>query len=119
MQYICDKCGQPTDNTWDYKDHFGVEIIKKYGWENKSSHTCDSCEQKEEEFEEWKNEKYREKYITCPWCGYQNCDSWEYSDDDEEIPCGSCGRLFDLEVHHETTYTTRKSEIEYDKEDEE
>ena len=114
MKYTCDKCGNPTDNKYVYKDHFDKEIIKRYGWGDKMSHTCDECEQKAEDYEEWKNEQYKEDRIICPWCGYKNEDSWEYVESEDGVECDRCGKLFNLEVDHEITYTTRKSDSEYE-----
>jgi len=31
--------------------------------------------------------------LTCPYCGYEESDSWELSDDDEEHECGRCGGI--------------------------
>jgi len=28
--------------------------------------------------------------LTCPYCGYEDRDSWELSDDDDEHQCGRC-----------------------------
>jgi hypothetical protein len=44
----------------------------------------------------------------CPWCGYQERDSWEL--DDGENYCNSCGQAFNLRIDTTTTYTTQKIE---------
>lgn len=31
--------------------------------------------------------------LICPYCGYENKDSWELSDEDEEHECGRCGAV--------------------------
>lgn len=47
--------------------------------------------------------------IVCPYCGYQDRDSWEHDDNDgEEIECLLCERSFTLEVHTVVTYTTKR-----------
>lgn len=117
MKYKCDKCGQPTDNIYRYKDHFGAKFLDAVNSWEKETHTCDECEQKADDYKEWQNEQFQERKIICPWCGYENGDSWEYEDSEDEVECGECGRLFDLEVETEVHYTTRKSDSEYDKDD--
>lgn len=43
---------------------------------------------------------------TCPWCGYENVDSWEL--EDGEYDCGSCEKPFVVERQIEVTYSTFK-----------
>ena len=38
------------------------------------------------------NKEY-ECNLICPYCGYEDGDSWELSDDDEEHECGRCGGI--------------------------
>lgn len=38
-----------------------------------------------------------ESNLICPYCGYEDNDSWELSDDDEEHECGSCGAIISYE----------------------
>ena len=35
--------------------------------------------------------------ITCPYCGYENADSWEADDSDEHYECPNCGSYFSYE----------------------
>lgn len=35
--------------------------------------------------------------ITCPYCGYENVDSWEADDSDEHYKCPNCGSYFSYE----------------------
>lgn len=49
------------------------------------------------------------KYITCPWCGYEDLDSWEVTEDCDGW-CDSCDRPIEIEVHVEVTYSTYKGE---------
>lgn len=32
--------------------------------------------------------------VICPYCGYENVDSWECEDDEEACECGCCGSIF-------------------------
>lgn len=32
--------------------------------------------------------------IICPYCGYEDIDSWECSEEDDEHECGECGSTF-------------------------
>lgn len=51
-------------------------------------------------------EYFREQYITCPYCGHQNQDSWEVSGDDGETDCGACGSTFSYERIVDVSYST-------------
>ncbi len=52
----------------------------------------------------------------CPYCGEENGDSWELGigggnqNQEGATHCGSCGKLFRWERHHEVTYSTTKVE---------
>ena len=51
--------------------------------------------------------------VVCPWCGYEDIDSWEYIEDTEnDIECPECGKLFDMERHTQVTYTTKRARCE-------
>lgn len=50
------------------------------------------------------------EHITCPWCGYEYEDSWEYQDDEDEMECADCGKKFSLSIRIETDYTTYRPE---------
>ena len=57
----------------------------------------------------WRNEQYWKDEITCPWCGYEDPDSWEFeSECDDEHECPNCGELFVLERNVNITYTSRR-----------
>ncbi|HRZ18736.1 MAG TPA: hypothetical protein P5136_01650 [Methanofastidiosum sp.] len=51
--------------------------------------------------------KYQfEQYITCPYCGYRDNDSWEISSDSGEMTCGACSSTFFYERNVTVDYTT-------------
>jgi len=49
------------------------------------------------------------KEIVCPYCGNEQSDSWEFSDDGE-IECGMCEETFTYERIVTVEYSTAKSE---------
>ena len=51
--------------------------------------------------------EYTEK-IVCPYCGHKFINSFEYSESEEDVPCQSCDKKFDLSVDVEIYYTTSK-----------
>lgn len=56
------------------------------------------------EFNLEEKENYDTSEITCPICGYEISDSWEYDSDYGEIECGGCGAT--LEWSREVSYST-------------
>lgn len=46
--------------------------------------------------------------IVCPYCGYEEGDSWEYSSDSQEIDCLECGKTFQMNRNITVDYTTEK-----------
>ena len=51
--------------------------------------------------------------IVCPYCGAEQCDSWElFLDDreDAEDECGECGKAFFVTQHVSVTYSSSKKE---------
>ena len=102
MKYVC-SCGNPTDNK---KIIAGIQI-----------HICDDCEKRIEREVKFQSEgeRFREKTIICPHCGYEYeyYDSCEYEEgEEEEIECNCCGHKFVLEVEEIRYYSTKKSVCE-------
>lgn len=63
----------------------------------------------QDEYDEW--EHINKEYITCPYCGYKDRDSWEYSDgngSDQKIECGNCENEFIMSFEVEVKYSTEK-----------
>lgn len=52
--------------------------------------------------------------ITCPYCGYENNDSWEVfgpndgDGDVTETSCGRCDKEFTVQLNVRVTYSTEK-----------
>jgi len=46
--------------------------------------------------------------ITCPYCGYENGDSWEFGVDSDYINCGNCDEEFLCEPQVQISYCTYK-----------
>ena len=48
------------------------------------------------------------KYITCPYCGYEDEDSWEFEDEEGVVECESCGKGFNVTQEITVTYSSSK-----------
>lgn len=46
--------------------------------------------------------------IICPYCGYEEHDSWEIRGDNGEHECGDCGKEFQYERIVTVIYCTKK-----------
>ena len=49
--------------------------------------------------------------LVCPYCGYEDTDSWEYDQNTfdgvlGDIECGECGKTFHAQRNGEITYST-------------
>lgn len=55
-------------------------------------------------------EEYLRNEITCPICGYQTCDGWEYDWEDgaNTVECDGCGAI--LEAEMDCVYSTTVKE---------
>jgi hypothetical protein len=64
--------------------------------------------------------KYKENQITCPYCGWEDTDSWESgldSDgDNTEINCSECEKKFTVTLHIDYSYSSDGLCIENDDE---
>lgn len=49
-------------------------------------------------------EQYKTDNITCPYCGYENENSWEADDSDEHYKCPNCGSYFSYEREVDVSY---------------
>lgn len=99
--HICDRCGQVTPN---YNAYLLGPIDGVYGYS-----LCDDCVKQDERKYAWRNEQCFKDEITCPWCGYEDPDSWEFEDEyDEEYECSHCGKPFFVEKRVVVTYTSMR-----------
>ncbi|ETA67402.1 hypothetical protein V7O61_08330 [Methanolobus sp. WCC1] len=46
--------------------------------------------------------------LVCPWCGYEDLDSWEYHHNSGDDMCKNCGKPFGYERDVSVSYTTWK-----------
>lgn len=46
--------------------------------------------------------------ITCPYCGWEDRDSWEFGQDTDDVQCGECEETFVCEPDIAVTYCTYK-----------
>lgn len=49
-------------------------------------------------------EQYGTDNITCPYCGYENADSWEADESDNHYECPNCGSYFFYEREVSVSY---------------
>ena len=67
---------------------------------------CGECHKKRvaKRVTEFSGDTIRVWEITCPHCGYEVGDSWEFSCDWGDHECEDCGNEFKYERHTEVTY---------------
>ena len=53
-----------------------------------------------------------EKNIKCPYCDWEDNDSWEFGEDNGTQTCGSCEKEFNVEREIEVTYSTTRINCE-------
>lgn len=61
-------------------------------------------------------EKDYTSQITCPYCGYEDGDSWEADDDEDECECPCCGSVFSYQRNVTVEYCSqpvKKAEVVY------
>lgn len=46
--------------------------------------------------------------VVCPHCGNKHSDSWEYSEDEDDLICDECNLSFSMERHRTIEYCTEK-----------
>lgn len=63
--------------------------------------------------EEARDEDYTNE-ITCPYCGYEDNDSWEEDDENDEYECPGCGSIFSYQRNVTVEYCShpvKKAEV--------
>lgn len=68
----------------------------------------DDLELRTEQDEDLEFELYRTDFMVCPWCGYEDRDSFEFDNDSATIDCNSCDKPFFYERIVDVSYSTRK-----------
>lgn len=58
-----------------------------------------------EQFNLEEDENWDKSEITCPICGYEVSDSWEYDSDEGECECGCCGASLEWSREVEVSYS--------------
>ena len=58
---------------------------------------------KRDESENWCNDE-----ITCPWCGAEFSESWDYDEDSGDVECYECEKVFSYERYVEVSYSTHR-----------
>lgn len=53
--------------------------------------------------------------VTCPYCGYEDNDSWEIHHNEGDLDCGMCGEKFHFEREVTVTYSTYKKRCDSNK----
>ena len=106
----CRRCGEETDNFIEYSDWWKA----RYSEGGEGYWKCPGCVNYTVELALWENEQIATDEITCPWCGHEFGDSWEYGDSDDACECTECGKLFEYTRETEVTYTSRRRECDFD-----
>lgn len=57
-------------------------------------------------------EHINENNIKCPYCDWEDKDSWEFGEDSGTYTCGSCEKEFNVERNVEVTYSTSRIDCE-------
>jgi len=93
-------------------DRCKAEVGKGFGiYANGGFYHRYSCweEEKQELIKqyEWHEDKTSvEEEMICPYCGYEQMNSWEIPGDDGTVECGRCEKEFDFTRNVEVTFST-------------
>lgn len=63
------------------------------------------------EFNIEEKENYDTSEITCPICGYEFSDSWEYDSDEGDCECGSCGAALEWSRDVSVSYSAEVKKV--------
>ena len=100
----CDGCGKTRKECEDKEIHLIHRCEGLF---------CSDCWNKKmkERIEEFSEDTSYKDEITCPYCGYKEIDSWEFSDEESgEIECNDCGNKLGFSTHKDINYSTEKLE---------
>ena len=70
------------------EDYFAIGVL---------NHVKKSAGVRQIEIDFEPEDKEYEINLICPYCGHEDRDSWELSDDDDEHKCGRCGAIMSFE----------------------
>ena len=63
-----------------------------------------------------RNDDFCDDNLTCPYCGYEELDSFELMDEDDEYICPQCGSKLkyhrEIEVHYDCEVVEEKEPVE-------
>lgn len=111
--------GEKTCNNCETTNLLGESFYTNYRFLSRNETLCPDCYRDIEDIEK---KKERQRYangdeeprytheIVCPWCGYEQGDSWEAPDSDDEYECEECGKIFAYEREVEVTYCSYRVE---------
>ncbi len=112
MSLNCKICGKENpDHLFRCEEHYRCDVCgtKKNLVFRNGGLTCDQChaERARKQVEAFDEDTDYTHEITCPWCGYEQSDSWEAPDEDEHV-CDNCGNEYSHTRDVEVTYCTEK-----------
>lgn len=59
------------------------------------------------------NEEYGDR-LTCPYCGYEEDEPWDFVPDENgqyDVGCGSCGKIYEASLYISHSYTSKTKEL--------
>lgn len=114
----CKLCGQPATHIFRCDDHYRCDDC---GTKEKLCYytegiLCQSCHtaRVNERIAKFNRDTRYTKEAMCPYCGYEQSDSWELSDGEYECP--DCGNSYEVEVVVTVEYSTSKLPVKATKE---
>jgi hypothetical protein len=101
------------DHCVDCKAHRST--LTEIPWGHGDGILCKPCRRLRvaKQIEKWEQGDMDHSYtdeIVCPYCGSEQGDSWELSDDSGDLECGNCDKEFTYERDITVNYTTSRKE---------
>jgi hypothetical protein len=107
----CKICGKKAEPMYLCKQHFACEVCgaKENLCIRDKGVICDQCHaiKARRQVEKFDGDTDMTDEVTCPWCGHEEMDSWEFSDEGEK-DCGFCGNEYSFLREITVTYATEK-----------
>ena len=102
---LCPECGGFCKFVWTEKEYYiGKVVCTKCKYETADGHASVVRSSHGEIEHDCTDE------ITCPYCGYEFSESWEYGRDHGEIECHECDKSFTYSRDIQVTYATSRME---------